>query len=223
MSGQVIVVSGTSGAGKSTTCAAFAKRSPDPWLMFGLDLLVGTLFPPQYTIFGSKRAEGYGGNTFGAKMGWPAVRSMHAMIAAAARTGQNMIVDHLMFVDPPILQDCVWALADVPVLFVNLRPPKDVLDRRVTQREVVLPRPMIEAAGGMDGVARLGAELAALVPWFYDHAYENDCYDITIDSSRFGPEEVCALIEERLRAGRGTAFETLRARYPEPAERRALG
>ena len=217
MRGQVIVVSGTSGAGKSTTCLAFARRAADPWLMFGMDLLVGTLFPPQYTIFGSKRAEGYGGNTFGAKMGWPAVRAMHAMIAAAARTGQNMIVDHLMFLDPPILQDCIWALVDVPVLFVNLQPPKEVLESRVRQREVALPAPMIEAAGGMDGVARLSAELAELVPWFYDHAYANDCYDLNIDSSRLSPEQVCALIEARLRAGPGTAFDSLRAKFPRAA------
>jgi chloramphenicol 3-O-phosphotransferase len=216
MSGQVIIVSGTSGAGKSTTCAAFAKRSAEPYLMFGMDLLVGTLFPPQYTIFGAKRAEGYGGNTFGAAMGWPAVKAMHAMIAAAARSGQNMIVDHLMFVDPPILQDCIWAMRDVPVLFVNLQPPKEILARRVTEREVVLPAPMVEAAGGMDGVVRLGAELAALVPWFYDHAYQNDCYDLTIDSSQLTPDGVCALIERRLHAGPAIAFAELRKRYPAP-------
>lgn len=216
MSGQVIIVSGTSGAGKTTTCATFAKRAPDPWLTFGLDLLLGSLFPPQYTIFGKKRAEGYGGNTFGPEMGWPAVRALHEMIAAAARSGQNMVVDHLMFVDPPILQDCIWALSEVPVLFVNLKPPREVLAQRITQRDIVLPAPLIEAAGGMDGVAALGAELTALVPWFYDHAYANDCYDLTIDSSTLDPDAVCALVEQRLRAGPGTAFAELRRRYPQP-------
>ena len=150
-------------------------------------------------------------------MGWPAVRALHEMIAAAARSGQNMVVDHLMFVDPPILQDCIWALHDVPVLFVNLKPPREVLAQRITQREIVLPAPLIEAAGGMDGIAALGAELAALVPWFYDHTYANDCYDLTIDSSMLDPDAVCALIEQRLAAGPGTAFAALRQRYPQTA------
>ena len=222
MTGGIIVVSGTSGAGKSTTCAAFAKRAEDPWLMFGMDLLVGTLFPPQYTVFGKKRSQGYGGNTFGPEMGWPAVRAMHAMIAAAARTGQNMIVDHLMFLDPPILQDCIWALDGLPVLFVNLRPPLEVLVERVTTREIVLPPPMVEAAGGMDGVRALAGELEALVPWFFEHAYANDRYDLEIDSSALSPEQVSGRIEARLRQGPGSAFAELRRRYPRSGDQADL-
>jgi hypothetical protein len=51
-----------------------------------------------------------------------AIEAMNAMIAAAARVGQNLVVDHFMFLDPPFLQDCIWELVDVPVLPVNLKP-----------------------------------------------------------------------------------------------------
>ena len=55
MAGQIVLVTGTSGSGKTTTCSAFARRAEEPYLMFGMDLLVGTLFPAKYTMFGSKK------------------------------------------------------------------------------------------------------------------------------------------------------------------------
>jgi hypothetical protein len=64
MSGSIVLVSGTSGAGKTTVARTFARRAGELYLMFGMDVLVGTLFPSQYTIFGTKRHEGFTG-TFG--------------------------------------------------------------------------------------------------------------------------------------------------------------
>src|SRR5690606_15678880 len=101
--GQIVVVNGTSGSGKTTTCTTFARRAQEPYLMFGMDLLVGTLFPARYTMFGSMKDVGYSPMSYG-PMCMKALSAFHEMIAAASRTGQNMVVDHLMFVDPPVLQ-----------------------------------------------------------------------------------------------------------------------
>ncbi|MCB2060290.1 MAG: chloramphenicol phosphotransferase, partial [Novosphingobium sp.] len=38
MTGQIVLVNGTSGAGKTTTCYTFARRAEEPYLMFGMDL-----------------------------------------------------------------------------------------------------------------------------------------------------------------------------------------
>jgi chloramphenicol 3-O-phosphotransferase len=144
---------------------------------------------------------------------------MHAMIAAASRTGQNMMVDHLMFLDPPVLQDAVWRMVDVPVLFVNLKPSRDVLKHRVTNRKIsVIPEPIQEAlaAAGPDIIAALGNQLGAATPWFYEHAYANDIFDLELDSSAMAPEQVCEKVEARLREGPGTAFARLRKRHPKP-------
>lgn len=218
MSGQIIVINGTSGAGKTTTCATFARRAEQPYLMFGMDLLVGTLFPARYTMFGSMKDAGYSPMAYG-PMCMNALSAMHEMIAAASRTGQAMVVDHLMFVDPPVLQDAIWRMVDVPVLFVNLKPSRDVLEKRVTLRKIdIIPAPIQEAmtAAGPDILKAMGEELAAATPWFYEHAYANDIYDLELDSSAMTPEEVCARIEARLLAGPGTAFARLRERYPKP-------
>jgi chloramphenicol 3-O-phosphotransferase len=218
MSGQVVLINGTSGSGKTTTCAAFARRSHEPYLMFGMDLLAGTLLPARYTMFGAMKEQGYQPTAYG-PVCMQALAAMHAMIAAAARTGQNVVVDHLMFVDPPVLQDAIWRMADVPVLFVNLKPSREVLDRRVRERELpIIPPPIQEAmaAAGPEIVAAFAEQLSAVGPWFYEHAYANDLYDLELDSSAMKPEEVSDRIAARLAQGPGTAFAELRGRYPKP-------
>ena len=167
MSGTIVLVSGTSGAGKTTVTRTFARRADEMYLMLGLDLLVGTMFPGQYTIFGSKREEGFTGS-YGAP-GWRAVQAMHEMIAAASRLGQNMVVDHMVFLDPPVLQDCIWRLEDRPVLFVNLRVPFEVVEARLEEkaRHRKLSETMIEEAGRgersrRDGRGARSAEVVVL-------------------------------------------------------------
>lgn len=216
--GQIVLVNGTSGAGKTTTCAAFARHAEEPYLMFGMDLLAGTLLPARYTMFGAMKEEGYQPTAYG-PVCMKALAAMHAMIAAAARTGQSMVVDHLTFLDPPVLQDAIWRMADVPVLFVNLKPSRAVLEKRVQEREItVIPAPIQEAmaAAGPEIVQAFAEQLSAATPWFYEHAYANDIYDLELDSSAMTPEEVCAAIAARLREGPGTAFARLRARHPKP-------
>jgi chloramphenicol 3-O-phosphotransferase len=216
MSGTIVLVSGTSGAGKTTTCQTFARRADDMYLMFGVDLLVGTLFPGQYTIFGSKRDEGFTG-TFGAA-GWKALQAMHEMIAAASRLGQSLVVDHLLFVDPPILQDCIWRLEGLPVLFVNLRVAYEVVEERLEEkaRHRVLAPTMVEAAGPGGAGEQMAEEMRALRPFFYERAYRNDCFDLELDTTEGTAEESCERIEARLAEGPGTAFDELRRRYPRP-------
>jgi chloramphenicol 3-O-phosphotransferase len=216
--GQIVLITGTSGAGKTTTCSTFARRTPEPYLMFGMDLLVGTLFPARYTMFGVKNTEGYTPTRYG-PMCIKALQAMHEMIAGAARVGQNMVVDHLLFLDPPVLQDCIWRLKDVPVLFVCLKPSRAVLEQRLRDRRVdVIPAPFQEAMAqaGPEIMKAMAEELVSAAPWFYEHAYANDCYDLELDSSAMSAEEVCECIEERLHAGPGTAFDRLRKRHPNP-------
>ena len=63
--------------------------------------------------------------------------------------------------------------------------------------------------------AALGTAAAA-GPWFYEHAYANDIYDLELDTSAITPEEVCQRIDARLAEGPGAAFARLRGIYPDP-------
>jgi chloramphenicol 3-O-phosphotransferase len=218
VTGQIVLINGTSGAGKTTTCAAFARNAAQPYLMFGMDLLAGTLLPARYTMFGAMKEQGYQPTAYG-PVCMQALSAMHAMVAAAARTGQSVVVDHLTFLDPPVLQDAIWRMADVPVLFVNLKPSREVLEKRVKEREItVIPAPIQEAmaAAGPEIVQAFAEQLSAVTPWFYEHAYANDTYDLELDSSAMTPDQVCERIEARLREGPGTAFARLRERHARP-------
>lgn len=122
--------------------------------------------------------------------------------------------DHLLMTQTPVLADCAWRLAGLPALLVTLKPPFEVLERRVAERkmEKKLPTDIL----GEGAVRKIVDRLTRLRPWFYDAVYANDIADLTIDTEQHGPEEVCAMIEARLAQGPGTAFERLRKRYPRP-------
>jgi chloramphenicol 3-O-phosphotransferase len=226
LAGQIIIVSGTSGAGKSTTCELLAKRSNEFWLLYGIDHFLAGTFPAKFGHHGPRAREGIYAHpideknpdgplrwTFG-ENGIRAFRALHEWAAAASRQGCNIILDHLMMIDPPVLQDCIWRLQGLPVLFVSLRPPFEVLMERVASRK--MDKKMPTDLLGEDAVKRIIDRLNRLRPWFYEAVYANDCYDLEIDTIKHGPDEVCTLIEERLAQGSGTAFDTLRARYPRP-------
>jgi chloramphenicol 3-O-phosphotransferase len=224
MMGQIVVVSGTSGAGKTTTCRTLAARAQQASFLFGYDAFVTSLIASKFTMFGERAREYFylvddrdvarGEARMGlGQEGWRSLGAFHEMIAAASRAGQGVMVDHLMFLNPPILQDCIWRLSGVPVLFVLLKPPREVLYDRVLNREIAIP-PSVAEVLGPRAAQRIGEGLKLVTPWMYDEAYANECCDLLIDSGAFKPEQVCEQIERRLHEGPGTAFAALRERYP---------
>jgi chloramphenicol 3-O-phosphotransferase len=225
LAGQIIIVSGTSGAGKSTACELWVKRSREFYLLYGIDHFLAGTFPAQFGHHGARASEGIYAHpvnandpdgplrwSFGEK-GWQAFHTLHEWVAAASRQGCNIVLDHLMMTDPPILQDCIWRLQGLPVLLVSLKPPYEALMERVTQRKMDKKVPAVDIYG-TEGLKRAVERLNRLRPWFYETVYANDCTDLEIDTVQNDPESVCALIEQRLAEGPGTAFEKLRNRYP---------
>jgi chloramphenicol 3-O-phosphotransferase len=224
LAGQIIIVSGTSGAGKSTACELLAKRSSDFWLLYGIDDFLSGTFPAKFGHHGPLCREGIYAHPLdasepGGKLRWSfgpygkqAFAVLHEWIAAASRQGCNIILDHLMMIDPPIIPDIIWRLKDLPVMFVSLKPPYEALEKRVANRKMTKKMPTDIL--GEDTVRKIIDRLDRLRPWFYDAVYANDIYDLQIDTVEHGPDEVCALIERRLGEGPGTAFEALRRRYP---------
>jgi chloramphenicol 3-O-phosphotransferase len=224
MPGQIIVVTGTSGSGKSTACEMFARQADDFWLLYGIDHFLSGTLPAKFGHHGPRSREGIHAHpiddtdpdgplrwSFGPK-GEAAFRSLHGWVAAASREGCNIILDHLAMSDPPVLQDMVWQLDGLPVLFVCLKPSYDVLSARIANR--TMDKPMPVHLLGEDAVRKIIDRLDRLRPWFYETVYANDIYDLVIDTEAHGPEAVVAMIEARLAEGPGNAFAALRERYP---------
>jgi chloramphenicol 3-O-phosphotransferase len=224
--GQIVIINGTSGSGKSTTAERFQKRADDYWLLYGIDHFLAGTQPAQYGHHGPKSREGIHAEpadpgdpegplkwTLGPK-GVQAFASLHEWIASASRQGCNIVFDHLLMTGTPVLADCAWRLEGLPTLLVTLKPPFEVLERRVAERQMdkKLPVDLL----GEDAARKIVDRLTRLRPWFYESVYANDVADLTINTAEHDVDEVCAMIEARLAEGPGTAFDRLRTRYPRP-------
>lgn len=221
--GQIVVVNGTSGSGKSTTCEMFQRRQDGYWMLYGIDHFTANTLPAKFGHHGPRASEGIEAVPvdpadpegplrwrFGPK-GTAAFAAMHEWMAASSRQGLNVVFDHLLMSDPPVLQDLVRRTEGVPVLLVTLKPPFEVLERRVAERRMDKKIPVDLL--GEDAARKIIDRLTRLRPWFYEEVYRNELADLTIDTSVHGPEEVCVMIEERLAEGPGTAFDKLRRTY----------
>ena len=224
--GQIVIINGTSGSGKSTAAELFQKRSDDYWLLYGIDHFLAGTQPAQYGHHGPKSREGIHAEpadpanpdgplkwTLGPK-GVQAFATLHEWIAAASRQGCNIIFDHLLMTQTPVLADCAWRLEGLPVLLVTLKTPLDVLEKRVAERQMDKKIPVDLL--GEDAARKIVDRLTRLRPWFTEVVYANDIADLIIDTAAHGPDEVCAMIEARLAEGPGTAFDRLREKYPRP-------
>lgn len=218
--GQIVVVNGTSGSGKSTACELFQKRQQHYWLLYGIDHFMAQTLPAQFGHHGPRAGEGIEAvprdpadpqgplRWHFAPQAMAAFSAMHEWMAATSRQGVNVIFDHLLMTDPPVLQDLVRRAEGLPVLLVTLKPPFEVLERRVAER--AMTKRMPTDVLGEDAVNKIIDRLARLRPWFFEEVYRNTVSDLVIDTSVHAPDAVCAQIEERLAAGPGTAFEELR-------------
>ena len=112
------------------------------------------------------------------------------------------------------LEDLNRRLEGLPALLVTLKPPFEVLERRVAERAMTKKLP-VEVLGE-DAARKIVERLDRLRDWFYGAVYANTVSDLTIDTSVHGPDEVAGMIEERLRQGPGTAFAELRTIWPKP-------
>jgi chloramphenicol 3-O-phosphotransferase len=226
MPGQIVIVNGTSGSGKSTACELFQRRQDDYWLLYGIDHFLSGTQPSKYGHHGPYAREGILADpadparpdgplrwTIG-EQGMRGFATLHDWIAAASRNGCNIVFDHLLMTDTPVLADCIWRLEGLPVLLVTLKPPFEVLERRVAERQMDKKLP-VEILGE-DAARKIVDRLTRLRPWFYDSVYGNDISDLEIDTSLHDPESVCRLIEARLAEGPGTAFDRLREKHPRP-------
>ncbi len=220
MTGKLIVVTGTTGAGKTTTCREFVQRHDDLWLHFGADTMLGILMPRKFVDGGPRCAEGVyiepgdpddPDSPYELKLGafgMPVIHALHRMIAAALDAGMNIITDHVTTRNPPILEDCVRALHNYPVLFVALKPPPDILEERIE--------------GRLEEVAKIvGMEHAKVTNERTKHGsrsigreiYSHDCFDLELDTGKLAPAEVADAIAERQRQGSGDGFRRLAEQF----------
>jgi chloramphenicol 3-O phosphotransferase len=196
--GQIVILNGAPRSGKSSIVAAIQASFTGPWLNLGVDLwMVATPERCKPGIGLRPGGERPDLEPFVAA----AYRGLFDSIAANSRAGLNVVVDvglHDAYSRPlGILPDAARRLAGLPVLFVGVRCPLDVI--MVRRRSTWI-----------DAEAEDPAVVAERVRRWEEAVHRRRTYDIEVDTSWLTAEECAAVIRERLRSGPpGDAFAKL--------------
>jgi chloramphenicol 3-O phosphotransferase len=186
--GRVIVLNGTSSAGKSTLTRALQARLDGPWLGVGIDTVVfalptAYLNPPRWAeVFRYVPAEPGSHAPFRietGELGHRLVEGMHRMVASLVDADLSVIVDHVLL-EPEWLPDLASRLAGHDVLFVGVHCPLDVVVAREAARK---DRTLGQAAAQIDIVHRAGG------------------YDLEVDTSLVTSDEAADAIALELAGG----------------------
>jgi chloramphenicol 3-O phosphotransferase len=202
--GRIILLNGSSSAGKTTLAITLQQLLPDPWHHVALDQFrdgMGGRYRGLNSPDGTPGSRGLNvvpvarGTErvtevrFG-DLGKQVLRGMRRAIAAFAAEGNNVIIDDLMF-EPAFLFDYVDALNGFDVLFVGVRCPIDVVNAREAKRP-----------GRFPGTATS----------HFDRVHSHCVYDIEVDTGVATPRQCAEQIIARMNTGQpNDAFDRLRA------------
>jgi chloramphenicol 3-O phosphotransferase len=197
--GQIIILNGTPRSGKSSIAAVIQDTFEGVWLNMGVDRFM-QMTPDRYL-------PGIGLRPGGERPDLEPListlyRAMYASIAAHSRLGVNVVVDvghHDAYASSQqILPQCARILSGLPVLFVGVRCPLEVIMERR------------RATGWTTAAA--DAPIPPPVRLWQEAVHTPGIYDLEVDTSQQSPEESAALIRQHLATGgTASAFEQLAA------------
>ena len=184
--GRIIVLNGTSSAGKSSIARALQDKMDEPYAHLLIEEFLPRL-PARY--LSGDHPEGIrveetpdgGKYVVAGVVGERMVAGFYAAVAAVAGAGNNIIVDTLMG-DPFDATECTRHFSGLDVLMVGVHCPLAILEERELARGDRMP-----------GLAK--GELTRV------HNYTN--YDLEVDTSRKSPEECAEAIANAISTGGG--------------------
>jgi len=172
--GNIIILNGTSSSGKTSIVKALQDILDEPFLEAGIDKFIFML-PDRYLerplwddVLGLANKAGASGHTL--------VAGMHHAIAALAKTGNNVIADHVL-VEHEWVQECADLLGDLGAYLIGVQCPLQVLEERERSRKNRTP-----------GQARAQ----------FDVIHAHGIYDLEVDTSVLSPIECALQIKRRV-------------------------
>ncbi|PYE53752.1 phosphotransferase-like protein [Deinococcus yavapaiensis] len=196
-SGRLIVVNGTSSAGKSSLCAALQHLLDEPYWLLGYDR-AWMMGPWRYGPVQANERDGVWydldpenptvavGIGVG-PVGQRSVSGLHHMVASLLEQGHNVIVDAL-FMEAAWFEHAMRLWRPYRPLLVALKPPLEVSERWEAERDAT-------KAGRPTGLARLA----------YDAVHAHGSFDVELDPSLGTPEDAARQVIERSRGRLGPA------------------
>jgi chloramphenicol 3-O phosphotransferase len=198
--GQIVILNGTPRSGKSSIVAVIQDTFDGAWMNLGVDRYM-QLTPARYL-------PGIGLRPGGERQDLePLVQVFYAAlyqsIAAHSRLGLNVVVDvghHDAYAIPRgILPDCARRLRGLPVLFVGVRCPIEIIMER-------------RRSTGWEVAGSAGSPVPEPVLRWQREVHIPGIYDLEVDTSALSPAECAEAIRQRLILGPPpSAFQRLAA------------
>jgi chloramphenicol 3-O phosphotransferase len=202
--GQIVILNGAPRAGKSSIARVIQDTFEGVWMNLGVDVFARGVTPKRYQPGIGLRpgpGPGFGGDHPELEPLLPAFyAALYESIAAHSRLGLNVVteVGHHGAIHPGVLGDCARRLARLPVLFVGVRCPIEVIMKR--RRE---SPPGSYAVGSPDEPVPPPALL------WQEEVHKPGIYDLEVDTSRLSAQDCAEKIRQRLAEGPATAFQQL--------------
>ncbi|MEM7018968.1 MAG: chloramphenicol phosphotransferase [Pseudomonadota bacterium] len=130
--GQIIILNGTSSAGKTSIAKALQDVMDEVYIETGLDRFIW-MMPSRYLRLPLWN-DVLGHATHAGEAGHHMVSGMHHAIAGLSRSGMNVVADHVM-VEPAWVQECAELFSELPALFVGVRCELETLEQREKDRK----------------------------------------------------------------------------------------
>jgi len=205
--GLIVILNGAPRSGKSSIVQAIQASFDGPWMNLGVDVHVRHVTPQRFR-------PGIGLRPGGERPDLePYVNRFYAgiyeAIAAHSRLGLDVVAEfghHNAYSIPRnILQACAKRLSGLPVLFVGVRCPIDVI---MSRRR--------DGQAGREGQYLTGSAaepVPAPVHAWQREVHRSGLYDLEVDTSAMTPQECAEAIRQRLERGLddATAFRRLAA------------
>ncbi len=188
--GQIVILNGAPRSGKSAIVAVIQETFDGPWMNLGVDVFVREVTPTKYRPGIGLRP---GERSSDLEPLLPAFfAALYDSIAAHSRAGLNVVVD-IGHHDRRILADCARRLEALPVLFVGVRCPIEVIMERRNAGK-----------SGREGHYLTGSAedpFPLPVRLWQSQVHDPGIYDLEVDTSLLTPEECAEAIRSRLLEG----------------------
>ena len=208
--GQIVVLNGVPRSGKTSIARVIQETFPDVWMNLGVDFHIKCTPPAFRPGVGLRPQTPEWARATPGRVGLEVLEehvpllyaALYESVAAHARLGLNVVMDvghHDAYSKPrSILPDCARRLSGLPVLFIGVRCPVEVIWAR---REATWSQVRGELDEGVVGSVELS-----------QHAvHSHGKYDLEVDTSVLSPEACAGLIRQRLEEGPpGTCFAEIR-------------
>lgn len=187
--GQIVILNGAPRSGKSSIAARIQETFDGPWMNLGVDVVARHVTPPRLRPGIGLRP---GGERPEIEALIPAMyAAFYDSVAAHSRHGLNVVVDvghHDAYSRRlGVLVDAAQRLRDLPVLFVGVRCPLEVVMERRRRSD-----PDHYATG------EPGADPPAPVLAWQREVHRPGIYDLELDTAELSPAAAAERIRQRL-------------------------